>query len=653
MPDLTGELIDGRYQLNKLIASGGMASIYAGVDLRLDRPVAVKIMHEHLANDEEFVTRFIREAKATAALNHPNVVAIQDQGWNTGGVQAVFIVMEYIEGFTLRDMLHERGRLSIDETLKVIVPVLNALNAAHQIGIIHRDIKPENILIASDGRIKVADFGLARGIGIGSTMTAEASVILGSVSYLSPEQVQRGISDARSDVYSVGIMLFEMLTGKKPFEGESPIQIAYKHVNEKVPAPSSLIEKIPPALDELVLQATAVNPDDRPANAGALLTTIKAIQISLDPKKSQLSLELDIPPTATKNERKTRPRVEVGIGSPATATTQMPALWRRDISTTETSSLTRGKREDSVATPKPVKRKKSARVIRNRIIFILGLFIIAGAAWYQFASGTSGVSVPSIVGLSQRQALAQLSPLGLHQDVVQRVFSEDVPSGLIISSQPGGGGHIAAGGTVHLTVSKGKDRSLVPAVNGMTSDAATTSIVSAGLKLGTISTQFDVSTPKGLVVSADPASGTQVRPGSLVNLIVSNGPETVAATNYVGQSGDQALNELTAAGFSVTSTYAYSDTVPAGAVIKQTPDPTQPLPKGAAIALVISQGPQNVFVPNVAGLSQLDATRLLENLQLQVTVKSLNTKKNQTVINVSPAIGTQVTRGSTVVLTVG
>ena len=225
MPDLTGELIDGRYQLNKLIASGGMASIYAGVDLRLDRPVAVKIMHEHLANDEEFVTRFIREAKATAALNHPNVVAIQDQGWNTGGVPAVFIVMEYIEGFTLRDMLHEQGALSTNETLRVITPVLNALNAAHQIGIIHRDIKPENILIATDGRIKVADFGLARGIGIGSTMTAEASVILGSVSYLSPEQVQRGISDARSDVYSVGIMLFEMLTGKKPFEGESPFKL--------------------------------------------------------------------------------------------------------------------------------------------------------------------------------------------------------------------------------------------------------------------------------------------------------------------------------------------------------------------------------------------------------------------------------------------
>ena len=429
------------------------------------------------------------------------------------------------------------------------------------------------------------------------------------------------------------------------------------HVNEKVPAPSSLAPNIPPALDDLVRQATSVNPDDRPMNAGALLVAIKTIQIALDPKKSQLSLELDIPPASRKSDKKPRPRVEVGIGSPATATTQMPQLWRREGGSPEKNTIDSvhvpnegRKREDSVAT---AKRKVSSRVLRNRIIFLIGLVLIAGAAWFQFGGGNSGLAVPSIVGMSQSVAKNQLAPLGLHQDVVQRIYSEDVPSGLIISSDPGGGGHIAAGGTVHLTISKGKERSTVPAVNAMTSDGATTAIVSAGLKLGTISTQFDANTPKGLVISADPASGTAVRPGSLINLLVSNGPETVAATNYIGKSGDQALNELTTAGFSVTSTYAYSDTVPAGAVITQTPDPTLPISKGAAIKLVISQGPQNVFVPNVVGLSQESATRMLENLQLQVTVKSLNNKATQTVISVSPAIGTQVNRGSTVVLTVG
>ena len=194
MSDLTGELIDGRYQLQKLVAAGGMASIYVAMDLRLDRLVAVKVMHPHLANDEDFVNRFIKEAKATAALNHPNVVSIQDQGWNEGGSPAVFIVMEYIDGNTLRDYLFERGTLSAEEVLQYIIPVVSALAAAHSQGIIHRDIKPENILISKDGRVKIADFGLARGDQLGSTQTVESSIVLGSVSYLSPEQVQRGIS---------------------------------------------------------------------------------------------------------------------------------------------------------------------------------------------------------------------------------------------------------------------------------------------------------------------------------------------------------------------------------------------------------------------------------------------------------------------------
>jgi serine/threonine-protein kinase len=233
--DLTGELIDNRYLLQRNLASGGMASIYAALDTRLDRQVAVKIMHPHLANDEAFVSRFIKEAKATAALSHPNIVSIQDQGWNQGGVPAVFIVMELVEGSTLRDLINEQAPLSIENFFRYLNPVVSALAAAHQIGIVHRDIKPENILIAQDGRVKVADFGLAVGAVIGQTLTAESSVVLGSVSYLSPEQVQRGVADARSDIYALGIVVFEMLTGKKPYDGQTPIQIAYKHVNERIP----------------------------------------------------------------------------------------------------------------------------------------------------------------------------------------------------------------------------------------------------------------------------------------------------------------------------------------------------------------------------------------------------------------------------------
>ena len=295
MSDLSGELIDGRYQLISQIAQGGMASIYSALDTRLDRKVAVKIMHPHLAQDEAFVNRFIREAKAAAALTHPNAVSVQDQGWNTNGVPAVFIVMEMVEGSTLREYLDESGKFGVAQTLQYLTAILGALAAAHKLGIIHRDIKPENILISNDGRIKIADFGLAHGALIGSTLTAESSVVLGSVSYLSPEQVQRGISDARSDVYSTGILAYELLVGEKPFSGDSPIQIAYMHVNNRVPRVSQSRSDIPKELDDLIYAATSSNPDERPRDAGVFLSGIQDIARSIDPKRNQLSLELDIP----------------------------------------------------------------------------------------------------------------------------------------------------------------------------------------------------------------------------------------------------------------------------------------------------------------------------------------------------------------------
>lgn len=287
MSDLSGELIDSRYQLIRQVANGGMASIYEAMDTRLDRKVAVKIMHPHLAQDDAFVSRFIREAKAAAALSHPNIVAVQDQGWNQSGVPAVFLVMELIEGSTLREYLNERGRFEIKDAMNYLTPILSALAAAHAIGIVHRDMKPENILISKEGRIKIADFGLARGEIIGSTMTAESSVILGSVSYLSPEQVQRGIADARSDVYAVGIVAFEMLTGEKPFIGDTPIQIAYMHVNQDIPPPRSKRKDIPQALDDLISCATNRDPDKRPRDAGEFLNSLEVIATELDPKKTR------------------------------------------------------------------------------------------------------------------------------------------------------------------------------------------------------------------------------------------------------------------------------------------------------------------------------------------------------------------------------
>ena len=625
MSDLTGELIDGRYQLNSLIASGGMASIYSAMDLRLDRHVAVKIMHAHLANDEDFVGRFIREAKATAALSHPNIVAIQDQGWNEGGVPAVFIVMELIDGFTLRDILNERGALPPLEAIRYLSPIVSALAAAHKIGIIHRDIKPENILISKEGRIKIADFGLARGNELGSTMTVESSVILGSVSYLSPEQVQRGISDARSDIYSLGIVLFETLTGDKPFAGETPIQIAYMHVNDRVPAPSTVKSDIPGILDEIVTKATNPNPDSRYANAGELQLALQKAAQELDPARRQLSLELDIPVQLTSKKMKSN------------------NSKKREETVAKKTSTTSSVRR---------KRKTSARVKRNRAIALFILIALVGGGWYQFLGPGSQVGIPSVVGLSTTEAATSLQSLQLTTKVTAKVFSEDVPLGRVISSNPGGGGHVAPGGVVELTISKGPERIVIPMLSGLSVDTATAMLGKVGLRIGNTSEVNDPTIGVGLIVESTPPIGAPAKRNSLVDLKISKGPAQVTSTSYAGLSSDQALSELTDQGFVVKSKYVYSDNVAAGSVVSQSPDGKSPIDKGATITLTISKGPSGVYVPNLYSLTQAKATLTLENMGLKVKVKKIGAKKVKTVTNVAPGVGTKVPVGSVVTITV-
>jgi serine/threonine protein kinase len=441
--DLSGEVIDNRYELISLIASGGMASIYKATDLRLDRFVAVKIMHPHLANDEEFVNRFIREAKAIATLSHPNIVSIQDQGWNEGGAPAVFIVMEYIDGFTLHDLLVEKGFLTPKELVHYLIPVVSALAQAHGMGINHRDLKPENILISKDGRIKIADFGLARGGLLGSTMTVGSSIVLGSVSYLSPEQVERGISDSRSDIYSLGIMIFELLTGRKPFEGDTPIQIAFKHVKERVPAPSSIRPDIPLELDELVLKATSPNPDHRQRNGAELLEQLQALQIKIDPKSSQLRLDLDLPLESPKSKA-TRTRQQVRIGNTfvnkVKSFTQPITLKKSEVNTNfiPEGDLPSGKLEmPSISQSVATRRKTSRRVKRNRYIAILILILLITAGLYQLARLTSGVAVPSVAGMSQADAQRTLADIGIKTIVALKEYDSSVPAGIVISTAPG------------------------------------------------------------------------------------------------------------------------------------------------------------------------------------------------------------------------
>ena len=631
MSDLTGELIDNRYLLKRQIASGGMATIYAGIDTRLDRPVAVKVMHAHLANDEAFVSRFIKEAKATAALSHPNIVSIQDQGWNEGGPPAVFLVMELVEGSTLRDFLNENGPLSVEQTIQFITPVLSALAAAHLIGIIHRDVKPENILISKDGRIKVADFGLARNMTMAQTMTAESSVVLGSVSYLSPEQVQRGIADARSDVYAIGIVLFEMLLGKKPYDGETPIQIAYRHVNDRIPNVKEFKSDIPEMIADLIFQATAPNPDQRPKDAEQLLSKVRDIQAKLDPKRRQMSLELDLPPLLPKISKRSKVSIGSAFGGLKEKTTQL--ISTKPINVT--------KAEDSVRTKK---RKVSRRVKRNRIIALL---ILLGAIFggYQLL-GVGKISVPSLVGMSQNEAKEALSNIGLSSEVVEEVFSEDIAQGKVISSSPGGGGRISPAGTVGLVLSKGQERIEIPVITNLTPDVATQKISALGLTIGDINEVFDMKVESGFVIGTDPKSGEKVKRNSVVNIVVSKGVEKIALISYVGKGGDEALSELTNSGFDVKVVYKFSDKVFKGQVVSQSPEISDAIGLGSKIELVLSKGPEFVFVPNVLGKNKNDASLDLENLGLKVV-----TKGTGKVNNISPAIGTKVKQGAVITLT--
>ena len=628
MSDLTGEVIDGRYQLTRVVASGGMATIYAALDLRLDRQVAVKVMHPHLAQDEQFVTRFIREAKAAASLSHPNIVSVLDQGWNQGGVPCVFIVMELVEGATLRDYLHEQGALSVERALQIMSPVASALAAAHKLGIVHRDIKPENILVSKEGRIKIADFGLARGALLGNTMTAESSVILGSVSYLSPEQVQRGVADARSDVYSLGIVLFEVLTGQKPYQGEDPVQIAIRHVNERVPAPSTINPDLSPDVDALVLSATDIDPDKRPRDAGVLLEKIRELSEKLDPRKRQLSLELDLPPLPIKQPVRER---KAKNSSPAK------------------KEETPVKKEKTAPTKK---KQLSSRVRRNRRIAASIAIFLGVGVWYAFLGPGSKVVVPSLAGLTVKEAKSTLEDLGLNLDIAQEEFSEDIPDGKIITSDPAGGGRVSPNGTVGVIISKGQERYSVPTVQGLKLEVAEQLLKENKLVLGEVKEEFSNEFPQGFIMQSTPAAGERIKRNSQVTLFVSKGIEQIALSNYKGKSGEQALNELTEAGFDVKTKYVFSEDLPVGAVISQTPGAGE-ADKGSTITLLVSKGSEFVFIPNIFSVSETKAIAALKDQDLKVVVKKVGNKKNKVVTNVSPKVGTKVKRGSTVTITVG
>jgi eukaryotic-like serine/threonine-protein kinase len=652
---LTGRLLDGRYRIGARIARGGMAGVYEATDIRLDRTVAVKVMHPGLGDDDEFAARFVREAKAAARLSHPNVVAVFDQGEENG---TVFLVMELVPGHTLRDVIRKESPMPPARALALIDPVLSALAHAHRAGLIHRDIKPENVLLADDGRVKVADFGLARAVSADTQHTATGGVLIGTVSYLAPELVVDGRADARADVYAAGVVLYELLTGVKPHEGESPIQVAYKHVHEDVPPPSAVAPGLPAYFDALVARATARDRGQRPADAGVLLHQVHRVAqaVAADVRvDDELTADLrPLPPLPTDTEPDPFDSGELATilaptvaaaASPWDASTGAPAVAEH------TTSLEHVPPRTPAPVPAPPGRPRRSR--KGPLLMLLALLLAVGvgvgAWWFGWARWTQ---TPSVLGLKEAAAVAKLEAAGLEAELGSPAYSESVPEGRVLSTDPSARERVLDGGTVTLVLSLGKERYDVPKVRGLTEDEAQDALAEAHLEFGEAVGRWSEKVPRGRVLGSDPKPGTSLKPGTIVDLQVSKGPRPIRVRDWTGKDADQAEQALAGKGLEVErGEPAYSDTVPEGHVISQTPT-SGTLFRGETVTLVVSQGPELVEVPGGLVASGVDAaTEKLESLGFVVDVKNDSSYLGLGyVFNVDPGSGTEVPKGSTITL---
>jgi len=646
---LVGRELDGRYLVRSRIARGGMATVYLALDRRLDREVALKVMHAHLADDPQFTERFIREARSTARLSHPNVVQVYDQGAD-GDV--LYLAMEYLRGRTLRDVLAERRVLTPREALTVLEPVLDALAVAHRIGIVHRDIKPENVILTDEGRVKVADFGLARAA---TASTATVGVLMGTVAYLSPELVLRGVADTRSDVYAAGIMLFEMLTGSQPFQGEVPIQVAYQHVNDQVPAPSSIAAGVPPVLDDVVAAATAREADARPADADELLAAVRTAHTALTPA------QLDARPAAPgpAGTRAPGSATEV-LGAPPPGAPQptraLPELDRSPqrhagavpLVTTVPAAGVLGDPEDAELAAMLQRRRRTGLIA---LLAVLGLAtVLAVTTWY-FVSGPGAyTSTPDVRGRTVADAQAQLTGDRLRSSQTL-VFDEHAAGGLVVTTDPAPGQDVRKDGTVRLLVSRGPATVTVPPLTGRSDAAARTALADAFLTVGDVQQVYDAQAPAGRVLGSDPVAGRHVPNGSPVRLTVSKGPQPVDVPDVTGRSRADA--EAALAALNLTARYTdrqNDDTVPAGSVLSQKPANGTLLP-GQAVTLTLSKGPVQIPVPNVVGRQFSEAKRILEEAGFSVKRSAVLGGFFGTVRSQNPGGGT-APKGSTIVLIV-
>lgn len=698
---MVGRLLDGRYRIGARVARGGMASVYEATDTRLDRTVAVKVMHPGLGDDQEFAERFVREARAAARLNHPHVVGVYDQGDDTSdGQDTVFLVMEYVPGHTLRDVIRKEAPMPPGRAVALLEPVVSALAAAHRSGLIHRDVKPENVLIADEahgGRIKVADFGLAKAVSADTQHTATGGVLIGTVSYLAPELVVDGRADARADVYAAGVVLFELLTGRKPHEGESPIQVAYRHVHHDVPMPSTLRPDVPDYVDALVARATSRDRGQRAADAGVLLHQLHRVEQALreglasDPELTADLLPRRTPEVADAAEgpedttpepfdaralallTEVDPRDSglVDDGSPdrTTALERHPvaaaAAHPAPLTEPMTTTPTRAAGAEPVPSPvpsrvpprapsrvAPVATTARRRSVKGPLALALAILLVAGigvgAYWFGWERYTT---TPGVLGLDEAAAAAELEDAGLDAETGEPAYSENVAAGLVIATDPGPGGTVLDGGTVTLVLSLGPERYDVPDLAGRTEDEAQDALAATNLVFGESKGRWSETVPEGQVIRTSPKAGTTLKPDSVVDLVLSRGRKPIEVRDWTGRSFAAAQAALEKRGLEVSVVgEEYSDTVAEGDVISQ--DPTGgTLFRGDTVSFVVSQGPELVEVPRVKAMGVEAAVDLLEGLGFRVETEQADTYLGLGfVFSSDPDAGESVPKGSTITL---
>ncbi|MFJ4627623.1 Stk1 family PASTA domain-containing Ser/Thr kinase [Streptomyces sp. NPDC088847] len=646
---LVGQLLDGRYRVDARIAVGGMATVYRAVDTRLDRVLALKVMHPTLAADGHFVDRFIREAKSVARLAHPNVVQVFDQGADR---TYVYLAMEYVAGCTLRDVLRERGALQPRAALDILEPVLAALGAAHRAGFVHRDMKPENVLIGDDGRVKVADFGLVRSV---DTVTSTTGSVLGTVSYLAPEQIEGGNADPRVDVYASGVVLYEMLTGRKPHEGDSAAIVLYKHLHEDVPPPSAAVPGLAYELDELVATATARTPDLRPYDAVALFGLVREARARLS--DGQLDA---VPPQALTSEHpNAENRTSViprSLTSPALGSARAGGPPSRPLPVDDDGPgdpLNRTSRFES-GPPLPPRRREARRPRRGLLAIVAALLLVVGVGtgvWY--INSGQFTKVPPLLSKSEAQAKDRLKEAGLDVRKVDHAYSDTVKRGTVISTDPESGARIRNNDSVALTISDGPETVKVPDLTGLRLDRAQSRLKRDGLAAGMVTREFSDDVPKGSVISTSPDAGTERHAGSAIALTVSKGG-AVDVPDVTGEDLEDAKADLQEAGLTVkvAATQVTSE-YDAGQVARQTPAGDSQAAEGDTVTLTLSKGPEMVEVPSVVGASVDAATKLLDQSGFEVKEdRGLLGLFGDTVKKQSVDAGEQAPKGSTITITI-